>query len=43
MTVQPAEQVTTKPKRNRIENLEMVRKVWPWAFLFALIVLFSIS
>jgi len=43
MTVQPAEQSATKPKRNRIENLEMVRKVWPWAFLFTLIVLFSIA
>src|SRR5512137_2962261 len=43
MTVQPAEQGVTKPKRNRIENLEMVRTVWPWAFLATLIVLFSIA
>ena len=43
MTVQPAEQVSAKPKRSRIENLEMVRKVWPWAFLVILIVLFSVA
>ncbi|HTP09749.1 MAG TPA: ABC transporter permease [Anaerolineae bacterium] len=43
MTVHPAEQTATKPKRNRIENLEMVRKIWPWAFLFILIAFFSIA
>ncbi|CAG0937207.1 D-allose transport system permease protein AlsC [Thermoflexales bacterium] len=43
MTVQSTEQVAVKPKRNRIENLELVRKVWPWAFLVTLIVLFSIA
>ena len=43
MTVQPAEQVAAKSKRSRIENLELVRKVWPWAFLLTLIVLFSFA
>ena len=43
MTAQSTEQVAAKPKRGRIENLEMVRKVWPWAFLAALVIFFSIA
>lgn len=43
MTVQSAEQVATRAKRSRIQNLELVRKVWPWAFLATLIVLFSFA
>lgn len=33
----------TRHKRNRSENLGLVRKVWPWIFLVVLIVVFSIA
>lgn len=43
MTVTSTEPVAAKASRSRIENLELVRKVWPWAFLAVLIIFFSIA
>jgi ribose/xylose/arabinose/galactoside ABC-type transport system permease subunit len=50
MTVDSADQApaesrapTTKHRRNRSENLVLVRKVWPWIFLVALLATFSIA
>jgi ABC-type xylose transport system permease subunit len=34
---------TVKHRRNRSENLVLVRKVWPWIFLVALLTTFSIA
>ncbi len=34
---------TAKHRRNRSENLVLVRKVWPWIFLVALLATFSIA
>lgn len=34
---------TTKRKRDRADNLVLVRKVWPWTFLVLMIVVFSIA
>jgi len=31
------------PKKSRASNLNMVRKVWPWAFLILMVVVFTIS
>jgi ribose/xylose/arabinose/galactoside ABC-type transport system permease subunit len=38
-------QAAVKPKanKNRRQNLEMIRQVWPWAFLVLLIIGFSIA
>ncbi len=30
-------------RRNRVENLVLIRKVWPWVFLVVLVIVFSIA
>ncbi len=34
---------TPRAKRSQVENLEMIRKAWPWVFLVLLVALFTIS
>jgi ribose/xylose/arabinose/galactoside ABC-type transport system permease subunit len=47
MTVAPdakeTPQAAPPPKRTRAENLELIRKAWPWAFLVLLLAFFTIS
>src|SRR5574341_567329 len=35
--------VTVSPKKNRVTNLSNIRKVWPWFFLVAMVIIFTIS
>ncbi len=42
--VQPSQTGTDeKNKRNRRENLEVIRQIWPWVFLVILVIAFSIA
>ena len=47
MTVAPkakeTPQAAPQPKRTRAENLELIRKAWPWAFLVLLLTFFTIA
>lgn len=45
MTVESVDKAppVAKHKRTRVENLVLVRKVWPWLFLVAMIVIFSLA
>ncbi len=43
MTVDQQAQVIEPVKRSRAANLTMIRQIWPWAFLIALVVGFSIA
>jgi ribose/xylose/arabinose/galactoside ABC-type transport system permease subunit len=35
--------VSVSPKKNRATNLSSIRKVWPWFFLVAMVIVFTIS
>jgi ribose transport system permease protein len=43
MTVQSTEPAVARPRRYRIDYLDLVRKIWSWAVGVSLIVLFSIA
>ncbi len=38
-----AQQATRKPRRTQAENIELIRKAWPWVFLILLVLAFTIS
>jgi ribose transport system permease protein len=41
-TVEPQTQ-TKKPKRTRSETLILVRQIWPWVFLAAMVIFFTVT